>query len=87
MTTKIETTDGALAVPDYQIRAVVRHAEHHADLTIATLDAMGLLTTKPVTSASAFRVVEPNRPRSRNPLCGGVSVETESKFNQSRIWA
>ncbi len=54
MRTEIETSDGSLVVPDCQIRAVVRHAERQADLTAATLDAMGLLATKPVTFPAAF---------------------------------
>jgi hypothetical protein len=54
MMIEIATSETPLVISDYQIRAAVRHAERQADLTAATLDAMGLLATKPVTLPAAF---------------------------------
>jgi hypothetical protein len=54
MPLQFETSNGPLVVSEQQIRAVTRHAERQADLTAATLNAMGFFPKKPAGFPAAF---------------------------------
>ena len=50
----LTTSDGSFCLPDAMVRAIVRNSEFQAELTAATIDAMGIFKTKPVRLPAGF---------------------------------